>query len=92
MTSSMVVSPCMTLYQPYVAHRDIAVADGLLAEFRRLGAVGDEFLHRRGEQDHFVNGEPPGEAGVAAAVAAFRGIGLAGNVQRECPDRGGPGR
>ena len=64
------------------AHWDIAVADGLGAQLDGLGAVRDEFLHRLGEQDDFVNRESAGKAGHAAAVAAFRRINVAGNVQR----------
>ena len=48
-----------------------------------MRAVGHEFLHRLREQDDFVDREPAGEAGEAAAVAAFRRIDLAGNVQRD---------
>jgi hypothetical protein len=45
--------------------------------------VGDEFLHGGGDEDDLVNGEAAGEPGAAAAVAAFRGKGMAGDVERD---------
>ncbi len=53
------------------AHWDVAIADGLGAQFGGLGAVCDEFLHGLSDEDHFVNRKAAGEAGVAAAIAAF---------------------